>query len=457
MTRRLLLRNADVLVTMDDQRREITDGAILIEDHVIVAVGTSAELAVQVSPGTETLDMKSHVVMPGMVNTHHHMMQSLTRALPAAQNADLFGWLKALYPVWANLTPEAARIGAKTAMAELILSGCTTSSDHHYLYTDGVQLDDDIQAAQEIGLRFHAARGSMSIGQSQGGLPPDRIVEREDHILRDTQRLIEKFNDQSRHAMTRVVVAPCSPFTVSQNLMRESARLARSYGVRLHTHLAENDDDVVYTRERFACTPAEYAEALGWTGPDVWHAHCVKLDEDGIVLFGKTKTGIAHCPCSNMRLASGIAPIGTMRRAGVPVGLGVDGSASNDSGHMLGEARQAMLLARVGFGPAAMSAREALEIATRGGAEVLGRDDIGQLAPRMSADVIAFDTRSIGFAGAQTDQVAGLVFCTPAQVALSIINGRIIVREGIITTLDLAPHLEQHRRMAIAIARGERI
>jgi 8-oxoguanine deaminase len=457
MTRRLLLRNADILVTMDDQRREISDGAILIEDHVIVAVGTSAELSALAPSPTETLDMRGHVVMPGMVNTHHHMMQSLTRALPAAQDADLFGWLKALYPVWAHLTPEMARTGAKTAMAELILSGCTTSSDHHYLYTDGVQLDDDIQAAQEIGLRFHAARGSMSIGQSQGGLPPDHIVEREEDILRDTQRLIETFDVSGRHAMTRVVVAPCSPFTVSQDLMRESAKLARSYRVRMHTHLAENDDDVMYTRERFNCTPAEYADALGWTGPDVWHAHCVKLDPDGIALFGRTRTGVAHCPCSNMRLASGIAPIGTMRSAGVPVGLGVDGSASNDSGHMLGEARQAMLLARVGFGPAAMSARQALEIATRGGAEVLGRDDIGQLAPGMSADVIAFDTRSIGFAGAQTDPVAGLVFCTPVHVSLSIIHGRVVVRDGHMTTLDLGLHLEQHRRMAIAIARGERI
>ncbi len=457
MPRRLLLRNADVLVTMDNQRREITDGAILIEDHVIVAVGASSEIAALAPGNTETFDMRGHVVMPGMVNTHHHMMQCLTRALPAAQDADLFGWLKALYPVWANLTPEMARTGAKTAMAELILSGCTTSSDHHYLYTDGVRLDDDIQAAQEIGLRFHAARGSMSIGESLGGLPPDHVVEREDDILRDTQRLIEMFNDSRRHAMTRVVVAPCSPFTVSQDLMRESAKLARSYGVRMHTHLAENDDDVVYTRERFACTPAEYADALGWTGPDVWHAHCVKLDPDGIALFGRTKTGIAHCPCSNMRLASGIAPIGVMRRAGVPVGLGVDGSASNDSGHMLGEARQAMLLARVGFGPAAMSARDALEIATRGGAEVLGRDDIGQLMPGMSADVVAFDTRSIGFAGAQTDPVAGLVFCTPAQVALSIINGRVVVRDGQMMTMDLGAHLEQHRHLAIASARGERV
>jgi 8-oxoguanine deaminase len=455
LKRQLLLKNADILVTMDATRREIAGGSVLIADHMIIGIGTMPQIEHLLAGPYETIDMSGHAVMPGMVNTHHHMMQSLTRALPTAQNADLFGWLKALYPVWANLTPQMARIGATTAMAELILSGCTTSSDHHYLYTDKVKLDDDIQAAQEIGLRFHAARGGMSIGESAGGLPPDHIIEREDAILKDTQRLIETFHDASRFSMTRVVVAPCSPFTVSQSLMRDSAQLARSYGVHLHTHLAENDDDVVYTRERFACTPAEYAEELGWTGHDVWHAHCVKLDSAGIALFAQTGTGIAHCPCSNMRLASGIAPIGAMRKAGIRVGLGVDGSASNDSGHMLGEARQAMLLARLGFGPAAMTARDALELATLGGAKVLGRDDIGALSPGMAADIVAFDTRAIGFAGAQSDPVAGLVFCTPAQVSHSIINGKIIVRDGHLMTLDLPTHLAAHRKAAVSILRRE--
>lgn len=451
------LKNAEVLVTMDADRREIAGGSVLVENNRILAVGTAEDIAPLLQPGDVTSDLSGHVVMPGLVNTHHHMMQCLTRALPAAQDADLFGWLKALYPVWSNLTPDMAKTGALTAMAELILSGCTTSSDHHYLYTDGVRLDDDIEAAREIGLRFHAARGAMSIGESAGGLPPDHVIEREDFILKDTQRLIETFHDAAPLAMTRVVVAPCSPFTVSQDLMRESAKLARAFNVSMHTHLAENDDDVVYTREKFRCTPAEYAENVGWTGSDVWHAHCVKLDAPGIALFGRTGTGVAHCPCSNMRLASGIAPIGAMRRAGVPVGLGVDGSASNDSGHMLGEARQAMLLARVGFGPAAMKAREALEIATVGGARVLGRDDIGALVPGMAADIIAFDLDALGFAGAEHDPVAGLVFCTPAQVAFSMINGRVVVERGVLLTLDVPKHRTRHRAATHAIARGERI
>jgi 8-oxoguanine deaminase len=284
-------------------------------------------------------------------------------------------------------------VSTKTAMAELMLSGCTTAMDHLYLYPNGIRLDDEIAAAEEIGMRFHASRGAMSLGVSKGGLPPDRLVEDEAAVLCEMRRLIEAYHDKSRYAMLRVVVAPCSPFTVSQDLMREAAALARAYGVSLHTHLAENDKDVAFTREMFGCTPAQYAEKLDWVGHDVWHAHCVKLDEHGIGLFGRTGTGVAHCPCSNMRLASGIAPVGRMRSAGVPVGLGVDGSASNDTSNLMAEARQAMLLARVGYGPDAMTARQALEIATLGGARVLGRDDIGSLGPDMAADFVAYDLR----------------------------------------------------------------
>ncbi|OAI73544.1 hydroxydechloroatrazine ethylaminohydrolase, partial [Ralstonia solanacearum] len=352
----LIARHADVLVTMDAQRRELADGALVARGGVIEWVGATADLPAPYReaigrPHVRVLELRDHVVTPGFVNTHHHMYQSLTRALPAAQDAALFGWLTHLYPVWAGLTPEMVRVSALTAMAELTLSGCTTSSDHLYLYPNGCRLDDAIEAAQQIGMRFHAARGSMSVGRSQGGLPPDHVVEGEAAILRETQRLIETWHDADRHAMLRVVVAPCSPFSVSRDLMRESARLARSYGVSMHTHLAENDNDIAYSREQFGMTPAEYAEDLGWVGRDVWHAHCVKLDAHGIDLFARTGTGVAHCPCSNMRLASGIAPVRAMRDAGVPVGLGVDGSASNDGAHLLGEARQAMLLARVGFGP----------------------------------------------------------------------------------------------------------
>ncbi|MFZ6777739.1 8-oxoguanine deaminase [Undibacterium sp. Ji83W] len=449
----LLIKNARVVVTMDDTRREISNGAVYIIDNVIAQVGSSADLP---QTADEIIDAADHVVMPGLINTHHHMYQSLTRVIPAAQNGELFNWLTNLYPIWANLTPEMVQVSTQAAMAELILSGCTTSSDHLYIYPNGCQLDHSLQAAQEIGMRFHAARGSMSVGQSKGGLPPDRVVEDEASILRDTQRLIETYHDSSRHAMQRIVVAPCSPFSVSRDLMRESAKLARSYGVSLHTHLAENANDIAYSREKFNMTPAEYAEDCGWVGHDVWHAHCVQLDDDGIYMFARTGTGITHCPCSNMRLASGIAPIRKMLDAGVSVGLGVDGCASNDSGHMLGEVRQAMLLQRVGFGPDAMTARQALEVATLGGAKVLNRDDIGALKPGMSADIVMFNLKQTGYAGAWHDPVAALVFCTPSDVAYSIINGHVVVREGQITSIDLPRVLEKHNHLAHQLAEAAR-
>jgi len=451
MPKTLLVKNAEVLVTMDAQRREIKGGGLYVEDNEIKVVGPSETLP---ASADEIIDMAGHVVLPGLVNTHHHMFQSLTRAVPAAQDCELFAWLKCLYPIWIRLTPEMVRVSVRTAMAELILSGCTTSSDHFYLYANGVRLDDAIEAAHATGMRFHANRGSMSVGTSKGGLPPDKAVEDEAAILADTRRVIETFHDASRFSMLRIVVAPCSPFSVTDDLMRESAALARSYGVSLHTHLAENDNDVAYSRERYGKTPAQYAEDLGWTGHDVWHAHCVKLDDHGIALFGRSGTGVAHCPCSNMRLASGIAPIGKMRRAGVPVGLGVYGSASNDTGHMIAEARQAMLLARVGRGPDAMSARDALEIATLGGAKVLNRDDIGALEPGMAADFVAFDMREIGYAGALHDPVAALIFGASLRVSLSVINGKVIARDGRITTLDLPVVIEQHNRLARQLVDG---
>ncbi|WP_428825305.1 8-oxoguanine deaminase [Azonexus sp. IMCC34842] len=450
----LLLKDADVLVTMDAARREIVGGGVFIRDGVIEAVGSSAELP---ASADRVISLAGTVALPGLVNTHHHMYQSLTRVIPGAQDAELFGWLRRLYPIWAGLTPEMIRISTLTAMAELILSGCTTSSDHLYIYPNGSRLDDSIEAAATIGMRFHAARGSMSVGESQGGLPPDRLVESEASILKDTQRLIETWHDPARHAMQRIVVAPCSPFSVSRDLMRESAALARSHGVSLHTHLAENDNDVAYSREKFGMTPAEYAESLGWVGHDVWHAHCVKLDAPGIGLFARTGTGVAHCPCSNMRLASGIAPIPAMRAAGVHVGLGVDGCASNDAAHLLGEARQAMLLARVSHGQAAMNARQALELATLGGAKVLGRDDIGALAPGMSADLVAFSTGGLDLAGAAVhDPVAALVFCTPQAVRHSIINGKAVVADGQLLPLDLPVLVATHNRLARQLVNGNR-
>lgn len=438
---------------MDDARSELRDASVLVHGNVIEAVGPAHTLP---TGADEVIDARNHIVMPGLINTHHHMFQSLTRAVPGAQDAELFTWLKTLYPIWAGLTPEMLHVSTQIAMAELLLSGCTASSDHLYLFPNGCTLDHTIEAAREIGMRFHATRGAMSVGESKGGLPPDRLCEDETAILRDTQRVIERWHDPARYAMTRIAVAPCSPFSVSRNLMVESARLARSFGashgVRLHTHLAENDNDVAYSLEKFNMTPAEFAEDCGWLGEDVWHAHCVKLDAPGIARFGATGTGVAHCPCSNMRLASGIAPVGAMRRAGVPVGLGVDGSASNDGADLLGEARQAMLLARVapggGGGPNAMTARTALELATHGGARVLGRDDIGVIAPGMAADLALFRLDDVGFAGALHDPVAALLFCAPRRADYTIVNGRVVVREGRLTTIELPPLIERHNQLA---------
>lgn len=447
--RTLLAKHLHLLVTMDATRREIHDGALFIRDGVIEYAGYTAALPEEMRRADEVLDLSNHVVIPGLVNTHHHMFQTLTRVI--AQQNELFGWLTSLYPIWTQITGEMIYTSSKLAMAELILSGCTSSSDHLYLYPNDVRLEDSIRAAQEIGMRFHPTRGAMSVGESKGGLPPDALVEPdEEAILRDMRRVVETYHDPARHSMLRVGIAPCAPFTVSQNLMRESAALARSYGVRLHTHLAENISDIEYSLAHFNMRPGDYAQDIGWVGDDVWHAHCVQLDGEEIALFSRTGTGVCHCPSSNMRLASGIAPVRQMRDAGVKVGLGVDGSASNDSGHLLAEARLAMLLQRVNGAPdpSRMTAREALELATLGGASVLGRDDIGALMPGMSADFVAYRIDQPAFAGAQHDMAAALVFCQPAQVDLSVINGRVIVRDGTLLTVDLPLVVEQHNRFS---------
>ncbi|HEY7032707.1 MAG TPA: 8-oxoguanine deaminase, partial [Thermomicrobiales bacterium] len=383
----LLIAHADLVVTMDDRDDRIVDGGIAIVDNVIRRIAPTAELS---KSADETIDARGMILLPGLVNTHHHFYQTLTRNLPAAQNAKLFDWLVVHYPIWARLTPEAIAVSTKIALAELVLSGCTTTSDHTYLWPNGARIDDQIEAALAMGVRFHAARGSMSVGESKGGLPPDSVVEDEDAILRDCRRAIETYHDPNRYAMLRIVLAPCSPFSVSPHLMRQSVELARSYGVHVHTHLAETRDEEDYCRQVFGKTPVELAEDLGWTGTDVWHAHAVHAHPPEVRRLGATRTGIAHCPTSNMRLASGIAPVRSWLAAGCRVGLGVDGSASNDGSHLLAEARQAMLLQRVAAGPAALTATETLRLATRGGAEVLGRDDVGVLAPGMAADLIGF-------------------------------------------------------------------
>jgi cytosine/adenosine deaminase-related metal-dependent hydrolase len=438
---------------MDDAGSRMPDGGLYVVDNLIKQIGPTSELP---SEADVTIDASSMLIMPGMVNTHHHFYQTLTRNLPQAQNANLFDWLVAHYPIWAGLTPEAIYVSSKIAIAELILSGCTTSSDHTYIWPNGARLDDQVEAAVEMGFRFHAARGSMSVGESQGGLPPDRVVEDEEAILRDSRRVIEEYHDPGHGSMLRVVLAPCSPFSVSPGLMRQSVELARSYGVHSHTHLAETRDEERYCLDVFGRTPVELAEDLGWVGLDVWHAHMVHPRPDEIERLGRTRTGVAHCPSSNMRLASGIAPVRLLRQAGARMGLGVDGSASNDGSHMLAEARQAMLLQRVGGDPAAMSAQDALWLATRGGAEVLGRDDIGYLAPGMAADFIGYRLDTLGLAGgAVHDPLASIVFCQPPNVDLSVINGQVRVQEGRLVGVDLPPVVERHNAIALALARGE--
>ena len=441
----LLVRNAEVLVTQNDEGEEIAGGGFYAVDGVIEAVGRDLP-----ATADDVVEAAGAVVIPGLVNTHHHLYQNLTRAVPAGVDAPLFDWLKALYPIWARMGPEHVRVSALVGLAELALSGATCVADHLYMFPNGARLDDEIDAAREAGVRLHATRGAMSIGESDGGLPPDALVEGEAAILDDCIRVIDAHHDPRPGAMIRVGVAPCSPFSVSRDLMRDAALLARDKGVMLHTHLAENDQDISYSLEKFGCRPGQYAEDLGWTGPDVWHAHCVKLDAGEIDLFARTLTGVAHCPCSNCRLASGIAPVRAMLDAGVKVGLGVDGSASNDGADLLGEARQAMLLQRVDGGATALTTRQALRLATRGGAEVLGRDDFGQIAPGRRADFAVFDLSGIETAGAW-DPVAALVLCAPLRARETWVEGRPVVREGRIVSFDLGAALKYHASLSRAL------
>ncbi len=438
----LLACNAQILVTMDGARHEIAGGGLFARDGVIEAVGPSASLP---QTADEVLDLQNHIVIPGLVNTHHHLYQNLTRVVPAGQDQLLFGWLKTLYPIWARMEPEHIRVSALVGLAELALSGCTTASDHLYMFPNGARLDDEIEAASEIGLRFTATRGSMSIGESQGGLPPDSVVEKPDAILKDCERIIARYHDASPNSMLRIALAPCSPFSVSRELMRDTAAMAARHKIGLHTHLAENAEDIAYSLEKFGMRPGQYAEEAGWTGDHVWHAHCCVLDDAEIGLFARTGTGIAHCPTSNMRLGSGIAPLRKMLDRGVHIGLGVDGSASNDCADLLGEARLAMLLQRAGGNAGALTARQALELATRGGARVLGRaSEIGQLAPGFAADFAAFPLDTPMMAGTQWDPVAGLIFCGPQRAAFTVVKGRVVVREGRVTTVDMRKTLARH-------------
>lgn len=439
-----LIKSAQLVLTMDDDAREIPDCDILIRDGKIAEIGANID-----APGAEITHAAGCLATPGMINTHHHLYQTMTRGVPAAQDASLFGWLQTLYPIWAHMQPEDFFVSAQIGMAELMLSGCTLTSDHLYLYPNGTKLEQTIHAAESLGMRFHPTRGAMSIGESDGGLPPDHLVENEKAILEDMIRVIDGFHDPKEGSMCRVGVAPCSPFSVSRELMRDAAILARDKGVMMHTHLAENDEDIAYSLEKFGCRPGEYAQDLGWVGDDVWHAHCVKLDSEEIDLFAKTKTGIAHCPCSNCRLASGIAPIRQMRDASLPMGLGVDGSASNDAGGMAAEARQMMLLQRVASGAGAMSAREALWIATRGGAEVLNRPDCGQLAVGKQADIVLWDMWGVDAAG--NWDAAAFLLAGPTKAREVWIKGRQTVQQGCLISQNEGDLASAQRRALSAL------
>ena len=435
--RPVLLKGAKTIVTMDGPDKHSED--ILIEGGVIKAIGSGLDAL-----DADIVSVEDCLLTPGLINTHHHLFQSLTRAVPGGQDALLFGWLRTLYPIWSRFGPEEMRVSTMLGLSELALSGCTTSSDHVYLFPNGSRLDDTIEGASEVGLRFHPTRGAMSIGESKGGLPPDTLVETEPAILEDCLRVISAFHETGPGAMVCVGVAPCSPFSVSRELMRDAAVLAREQGVRLHTHLAENDEDVAYSLETFGCRPGDYAQDVGWVGDDVWHAHCVKLDEAEVSLFANTGTAVAHCPCSNCRLGSGVAPVRQLRDAGVKVSLGVDGSASNDVANLVTEARQAMLLQRVSLGADAMSAREALEIATVGGAAALGRNDIGRLSVGYRADIAVWDISGIESAGSWDP--AALLLAGPTRVKELFVEGRRIVENGRLATLDERLLLENVER-----------
>ncbi|MBA2469615.1 MAG: 8-oxoguanine deaminase [Chloroflexia bacterium] len=464
----LLVRHADVLVTMDGERRELRHAGLFARDGFIEQVGPSEGLP---DTADEVMDLRGQILLPGLINCHHHLDQVLTRNLPSGQNTNLFPWLRAHYRVWAGRTPEDSRTATIVGCAELAFSGCTTVFDHAYVFQNGCRVDDQIAAAAELGVRFVVSRGSMSLGESRGGLPPDDCVETEDDIMDDSVRVIQRYHDPAPGSMLQIVLAPCSPFSVTPNLMRESAKLAREYGVKLHTHLCETLDEERYTLQHDGLRPVALMETFDWVGDDVWYAHAVHVNDDEIGLFARTGTGVCHCPSSNMRLASGIAPVKKYLAAGVKTGLGVDGSASNDGSNLLGEVRQAMLLARLRMGlrppegPGTdlstsdpqragewMTARESLEIATRGGAAVLGRTDIGSLEPGKCADFFTLDLNSLGYAGGLSDPVAAVVFCAPTRARHTVIGGRRIVSDGEIVSLDIPPVIRDHNRNAARLA-----
>ncbi len=442
----LLIRNIHTLVLMDEAQSVVRDAYVYAENGKIIKVGAGSFGL----PKAETVIRAPHsAAIPGLVNTHHHLYQTLTRAYAPAADAQLFDWLRTLYPIWARLDEEAVYVSALAGMAELLLSGCTTTADHHYVFPRGKSdlIDVQIEAARRVGMRFHPTRGSMSVGRSKGGLPPDSVVQREDRILQDSERLIGKYHDPKPGAMVRIALAPCSPFSVSPELMRSTAELAGGHDVRLHTHLAETRDEEAYCLDRFRKRPLDLLAEAGWLGENTWLAHGIFFNRQEIGRLGRAKTGIAHCPTSNMRLGSGCAPVLALARAGCPVGFGVDGSASNDSSHMLAEVRQALLLQRLRHGATALSVMDALRMATVGGARCLGRNDIGSIEPGKRADIALFDLRVAGYSGAG-DAVSALLLCSPATVDALVVDGRVVVSGGRLQTVALETVLRRHRRAA---------
>ncbi|MFA6434490.1 MAG: 8-oxoguanine deaminase [Elusimicrobiales bacterium] len=446
--RSILIKNALALATMDGEGREIKGGEVYIEGPEIKKIGKGLKVGADL-----IIDAKNCVVLPGFVNTHHHLYQTLTRNLPAVQDAKLFDWLVYLYGIWRHISPEAVYASAQTGLGELLLTGCTTSADHLYLFpkkNSGLFIDTQIEAAREIGIRFHPARGSMSRGRSKGGLPPDSVVQSEDHIMKDCERLVHKFRDNGKFPMTRLALAPCSPFSVTTELLKLTAEMAKKWGVRMHTHLAETKDEEAFCRKLFKMRPLDYMESVGWVSEgNAWFAHCVYINGKEAARMGRTGTGVAHCPSSNLRLGSGIAPVRMFLDNKVPVGLAVDGSASNDSSDMLGELRQCMLVHRVGSGAGSMPAREVFKIATRGGAEVLGRRDIGSIEPGKAADLAIFDVSGLDFAGSGSDPLASLLFCGAGhRTKYTIVNGRLVVRDGRLVNIDEFKLAERANRLS---------
>lgn len=440
----ILIKNASLLVTMDARRRQIEGGGLFVRDGLVEMVGREDDLP---SSADCVVDASDMIVLPGLINVHHHFSQTLTRVLPSGQDQALFPWLDAHYPIWARMGPEEVYVSALIALTELIFSGCTTTVDHPYVFPNGALVDDEIRAAQELGVRFHPCRGSMSLGVSQGGMPPDHLVEDEEGILEDSERLILAYHDSRPHSMCRVSLGPVDPESVSERLLIETLRLGRRHDVGLHIHVSETEDDVHFSLERFGRRPVTDLAERGWVGPDVWYAHCVHVNDEEIGILAETGTGVAHCPTSNMRLGSGIAPIRRMLDKGVKVGLAVDGSASNDSSHMLAEVRMSMLVQRAVNGPGAISALEALELATLGGAAVLGREDIGCLEAGKAADLIGIRLDRVEYAGA-ADPLAAIVFCSPAYVDLSVINGKIVIRDGQLRGIDLPALVQRHNLLS---------